>query len=280
MEECFFFKNSTYNLFGCLHKPDQSERQNGIGLVICSPFAEEKLWSHRVIVNCARYLCDNGFSVLRFDFMGHGDSEGNFVDCNIQTCLSDIECAMDIIKDRAQIKQLGLLGLRLGATLAALFAEKKLSPDFIILWEPIVQVETYLKQYLRSNLTTQMANYKEIKYTREQMISDLLSGLPVNIDGYLMSAEYYQQASSVDLGKLSLNYFKPTCLVHISKSGSEKIPKSITELYQNYYQLNSKTELKMVKEKPFWSDVKAYYQKAESLSSSTLRFLEQFVAKD
>ena len=275
MEDCFYFKNKTYKLFGCLHKPEKSERQNGVGLVICSPFADEKLWSHRVIVSFARYLSDHGFFVFRFDYMGHGDSEGSFEDSNIQTRLSDIKCAIDIIKEKSQIHKVGLLGLRLGATLAALCAEDKVCPNFMVLWEPIINVDKYLKQCLRSNLTTQMVTYKEIKYTREQMIEDLLSGHSVNIDGYMMSSTFYQQASSVDIGKLSLKYSKPVCLVHISKSDIGKAPKSITELYQKYYQLNSSAELKTIIEKPFWSDVKAYYQMAEDLFSSTLYWLNQ-----
>jgi len=276
MEDCFFFKNSTYNLFGCLHKPNKSDGQNGIGIVICSPFAEEKLRSHRIIVNFARYLADNGFTVLRFDYMGHGDSDGDFEDGNIETRMSDIKCAMNTIKEKSTIQKVGLFGLRLGATLAVLCEEDRVSSNFMVLWEPIVQVGNYLKQCLRSNLTTQMATYKAINYTREQMINDLLSGHSVNVDGYLISSKFYQQGSSVDLGKMSFTYSNPVSIVHISKSDTGKAPKSIAEIYQKYSLLNSNAELKIVKERPFWNDVKAYYQTAESLFPSTLAFLKQF----
>ena len=275
MEDCFFFKNSTYNLFGCLHKPDKPERRNGIGLVICSPFAEEKLWSHRVIVNFARCLANNGFSVLRFDYMGHGDSEGSFEDSDIETRLSDIKCAVDIIKEQFEIHKIGLLGLRLGAALAAVYAERDLTLAFLVLWEPIIHVETYLKQCLRANLATQMSTYKKIKYTRKQMIEDFKAGKNINIDGYLMSADLFQQASSIDLVKRTLEYSGPVNIMHISKIDNVKAPIGITELHQKYKQKNSSAELNIITEEPFWQSVKAYYQKSDNLFNATLDFFNK-----
>ena len=73
-EKPFIFPNGSYNLFGILHEPEIES--NGEGFVFCSPFAEEKLWAHRVFVNFARELARLGYTVLRFDYMGHGDSEG------------------------------------------------------------------------------------------------------------------------------------------------------------------------------------------------------------
>ena len=54
MEECYFFNNKRYRLFGHMYRPDNIEKENGCGIVICDPFAEEKLWSQRVMVNFAR----------------------------------------------------------------------------------------------------------------------------------------------------------------------------------------------------------------------------------
>ena len=273
MEDCFFFKNSTYNLFGCLHKPGQSEKQKEIGLVICSPFAEEKLRTHRVIVNFARYLADNGFTVLRFDYMGHGDSEGSFEDSDIETRLSDIKCAVEIIKEKSKIQKVGLLGLRLGATLAALCAEDKACPNFMVLWEPVFEAGKYFNQCLRSNLTTQMSTYKKIIYTREQMLQDMKSGKAVNIDGYLISSIFYQQALSVNLNKMLPKYSSPVLITHISKNSGGKAPNNLTNLYQKYFQTNPASSLAIVKEMPFWSNVNNYYQKTEKLYASTFSWL-------
>ena len=67
-ETPFFFSNQGQNLFGVLHEPCTDGRQTGF--LLCYPFAEEKLWVHRVYVNFARELARRGYPVLRFDYMG------------------------------------------------------------------------------------------------------------------------------------------------------------------------------------------------------------------
>ena len=88
METPLFFKNINYKLFGVLHQPEHGElTKPSLGIVFCHPFAEEKLIVHRVMVNLARRLTKEGIYCLRFDYMGHGDSDGNFEDSTIETRL-------------------------------------------------------------------------------------------------------------------------------------------------------------------------------------------------
>ena len=141
----------------------------------------------KLLVNFARSLVLAGYTVLRFDYTGHGDSDGIFEDSNVETRLLDIGRAVEIIREKTNVDRVGLLGLRLGATFGVLWAEKNDGIDALLLWEPVLNVRKYLLQCLRSNLTSQMSIYRKIKYTREQMIQDLEEGRPVNIDGYLMS---------------------------------------------------------------------------------------------
>jgi alpha/beta superfamily hydrolase len=159
-ETPFYFPNGNYQLFGILYRPEKMVRDTGF--VFVHPFAEEKLWTQRVYVNFARELAQHGYPVLRFDEMGHGDSEGNFEESTIETRLSDINSAIaQIRKDIPEIKKIGLLGLRFGATLASLAAEKSELIHQLILWEPIVDGEKYMQEMLRINLTTQTAVYKK-----------------------------------------------------------------------------------------------------------------------
>jgi len=50
-ETPFFFPNGNYQLFGVLHEAEAPSKNEGF--VFCAPFAEEKLWAHRVFVNFA-----------------------------------------------------------------------------------------------------------------------------------------------------------------------------------------------------------------------------------
>lgn len=281
-ETPFFFKNNNCNLFGVLHVPDinasklkpKTSNTDNHGVVLCCPFAEEKLWSHRVFVNFARLLAKNGYTILRFDYMGHGDSEGDFEDFTVETRLSDIAKSVEVIKEKANVAHVGLLGLRLGTTLAAISAEENPGIDFLILWEPVVKVEEYLQQCLRSNLATQMATYKKIIRTRKEITQDLLNGKVANIDGYLMSGEFYRQAASIDLAKRDIKFSRPVQIVQISRNENLSIKKAYTDLYENKYkQGNRHSELSVVVEKPFWSEIKTYYQEAPNLFQKTLSWL-------
>ena len=81
-EQPLFVPVSSENLFTIIHRPLHEEIK---GLfVFCHPFAEEKLWSHRVYVSFARALAAKGFVVARFDLRGYGDSDGEFIDISVE----------------------------------------------------------------------------------------------------------------------------------------------------------------------------------------------------
>src|SRR5262245_18163177 len=77
-ETPFYFGRESSPLFGVFHAPARTTCLPAF--VFCHPFAEEKLWTHRVFVSFARRLAAEGYPVLRFDYMGNGDSAGDFRD--------------------------------------------------------------------------------------------------------------------------------------------------------------------------------------------------------
>ena len=279
-EEPFFYKTQKdYELFGIMHYPNGKDKSNhNCGIIFCSPFAEEKLWSHRVFVNFARLLAGEGYAVLRFDYMGHGDSDGSFEDSTIETRLSDIESSVEIIKQKADINKVGLLGLRLGASLAVVTAEKNRDIDFLILWEPVVKVETYLQQCLRSNLAMQMAIYKKIVENRKKITGKLIDGKSANIDGYMMSRAFYEQASKIDLINYDINFSNPVKILQISRNKKKLFKKDLEELFQKKYkEANQFNELSIAVEEPFWSEIKTYYQNAHDLFDKTQSWLSNVI---
>ena len=77
MEKTVTFNHNDKRLFGILHLPDDSPAERLVMMVIGG--AQTRIASHRMYVQLARYLCDNGVAVFRFDYEGLGDSEGDFV---------------------------------------------------------------------------------------------------------------------------------------------------------------------------------------------------------
>ena len=204
-ETAFFFKNNTQNIFSVLHTP--KETSSKVGWVLCHPFAEEKLWSHRVFVSLARFLSKRGCFVLRFDYRGHGDSDGEFQDISLDDQLSDIYKAVDTLTDKyPDINEIGLIGLRYGATLASIAAESNKKIKNLVLWDPILNLEDYLQELLRVNLTTQMVLHGKIISNRDELTKQILSGESVNIDGYEISKSLYQSAKNINLNQLKKNF--------------------------------------------------------------------------
>ena len=78
----FYFGDSSRRLFGIYHPPKgQSPRSHGI--VLCCPFGQEYMRSHRAFRQLANLLSRRGFHVFRFDYHGTGDSDGESTEASV-----------------------------------------------------------------------------------------------------------------------------------------------------------------------------------------------------
>lgn len=77
MKEHVWINSRNKRLSAMLHIPDSFK--SGTPLVVCCHgFTGNKVGYNHITLNLANYLEERDFSVLRFDFLGSGDSEGNF----------------------------------------------------------------------------------------------------------------------------------------------------------------------------------------------------------
>jgi exosortase A-associated hydrolase 2 len=267
-EKPFFFPNNNYNLFGVLHLPENTPVVGGF--VFCHPFAEEKLWTHRVYVTFARELVERGYAVLRFDYMGQGDSDGEFENSTVTSRLSDIKCAINAIKELASVKTINLLGLRFGAMLAAIVAEEVDCVSKLILWNPVTNGNKYMQENLRTNLTTQLATYKKIQFDRKSLVQQMKEGKTVDIDGYYMTYELFTEACAIDLCKRRIA-FSGDCFISQIGKASQPIRKEIQDFAVQYSQVT----ITQSAEEPFWKEIRNWYNRADNLFTDTLNWLEK-----
>lgn len=113
----------------------------------------------------AEQLAQRGFSTLRIDFRGVGDSEGRFEETTYSSQVADCLAAMDFLSTYPRIDRdrMFLLGWSQGGLVAALAAARTNRPSGVALWaavgEPIVSFQnlvgrdSYLKG-LKSRETT------------------------------------------------------------------------------------------------------------------------------
>jgi len=270
MEEHFFFKNSSgKELFGVIHSPEKPSTR---GVLICHPLFEEKLHVHRVLVDFSRLLCSSGFVAMRFDYFGDGDSQGEFEQATLETRLADISSASDFFRKKTSVDKLALLGVRFGATLAYLSAEKRGLVDALILWAPIRKGNEYLLQLLRMNLTHQVVVYKKVLYTREDLIKGLSQGKNINVEGYEITRELYEKVSKVDLLAEDKKYKGKVALFQFSPNPSE-IDQDMERL-RDLYSRNDISELLTCVDPPFWADMKYYPPSVNDLFGKTLNWIK------
>jgi exosortase A-associated hydrolase 2 len=269
-ETPFFFSGTPgapSHLFGILHEvADTSARPV---VVLCAPFVEEKLWAHRTLVSAARAMAAAGYPVLRFDYAGTGESDGDFAEATLETHLADVRAALAEARSRTGRESAVLVGVRFGAAIAGLAAEADGGVSHLALWAPIMDGGRYMQELLRSNLSTQLAAYKAIRHDRAALVALMESGATVNVDGYELSHAMYTQCSAVGLGG-GPRPFAGACLVaQVEPTGAAPLARDLEAVAAAY---RAATVVR-VAEDPFWKEVPVFCGRADRLTQATLDWL-------
>ena len=144
--EPLYFTSGTHTLFGWLHSPHGVPSSN-MGLVICNAFGYEAICAHRSIRAFAQNVASAGVPVLRFDYSGTGDSED--IDPNsdqLEAWTRNVIDAVAALRRHTGIEQVGLLGFRLGAMVAALAAAQGADATALIAVAPVISGRRYLRE--------------------------------------------------------------------------------------------------------------------------------------
>lgn len=139
-----FFGDPAGPLFGALNEPPPGA-ERGHGVLICPPIAQEHVRTHWALRQLAAALARAGFHALRFDWYGVGDSAGHAGEGGVARWVEDARDAAQELRDATGLRKISVVGLRFGATLAAL-AGRRLKPQSVVLWDPILDGARYLRE--------------------------------------------------------------------------------------------------------------------------------------
>lgn len=126
-------------LFGWFH-PAAGRR----GVVLCGAYGFEQMAAHRPWRALAQQLAAAGCPTLRFDYPGEGDSSDPDA-TGVAVCVTAIRQAVRFLRETAGVTEIVLVGLRLGATFAALAAEAEPVTRLVLL-APVVTGRAYLRE--------------------------------------------------------------------------------------------------------------------------------------
>ena len=192
--EPIFFGAAKRPLFGWFHFPLHLEDVQGhrLGLVICNPFGYEAICAHRSLKRFAQATADLGLPCLRFDYDGTGDSFGSDFDPErLQAWISSVHQAIDALKTRAAVDRVVLLGVRLGATLAALAAVDRTDVIGLVAIAPVLVGKAYLHELRALQMTLDLL-------PAPATFSCLPAGTQESV-GFAISAETQRKLAQIDL---------------------------------------------------------------------------------
>lgn len=131
----FTFRSARQQIFGILHLPVSKRKVPLVVLVHGWSGNLLGVWN-AFFVKAARSFAKNGFAVLRFDFRGSGNSEGEFEDQTISSMLLDLKNVLDQITEHKAIdgNKVVLIGHSQGGYISILHAPNDKRVKAMILW--------------------------------------------------------------------------------------------------------------------------------------------------
>lgn len=131
----FFFGPPQRQLFGYFHDGGYAADRAAL---LCPPWGIEYENSHRAMRMLAQRLADAGHHVLRFDYSGTGDSWGETTAADLDRWQEDVALAIRELQTRSGCTEVCLVGLRLGAHVAATAVGRRAPVSSVVLWDPVV----------------------------------------------------------------------------------------------------------------------------------------------
>jgi pimeloyl-ACP methyl ester carboxylesterase len=184
-----FFGPKRRSLFGWFHEPPDAVRRD-LAIVLCPPLGHEYVNSHRPMRHLADRLAEGGIPVLRFDYDGTGNSAGGDEDeSRVVAWTQSVAEAIAELRELTDGSRIGLLGVRLGATLAVA-AAAKLEVDCLMAWAPCTSGRLYAREMKALHLTGAKSN-------------DGTAAGQIEPGGFLMTEETQREIGCIDLKSLS-----------------------------------------------------------------------------
>lgn len=188
----YFFGESPRRLYACHHLPAVAS-VSAKAVLICNATGHEYERSHRTIRQLALQLAKSGHHVLRFDYLGTGDSAGEYAHSGPAEWRQDVTAAIDECQQISGHRQICVIGLRLGATLAAQAAAVRQDVESLVLYAPIADAKSLLDEWERAQVE------HERKHGRTAR-----SGIPGEVLGYALTDTF-----RAELGALALPETNP-----------------------------------------------------------------------
>jgi pimeloyl-ACP methyl ester carboxylesterase len=176
---------------------------------------DEAMW-----INIASELEAKEYASIRFDFNGHGESEGAFEKMTVLNEIEDAKCVYACAEELPYVRSISVIGHSQGGVVASMFAGEMGAQKVakLVLLAPAAVLR---EDAIRGN--TMGATYDSLNPPEK-----------VHIYGkYSIGRDYITTARTLRIYETAQNYTGPVCLIH--GTGDVIAPYSYSERYASVY---------------------------------------------
>lgn len=195
MQECIWIESREHKMLGIMEY-DKPENKGKNLIVLIHGFTGTKSETHRLYRKLSNALSSKEYTVLRFDFVGSGDSDGDFRDMTINGEIEDALNVLRYCKENLLIEKIYILGFSLGGCVASILASKT-QCDGLVLWSPV---------------SNPFWNFYHIFGDRN--FNRGLKGEDIDCSGDVIGAEFFKELIYIDPLKHLNNYNNPVLIIH------------------------------------------------------------------
>lgn len=173
-----------------------------------------------LITEIATNLKEAGIASLRFDFNGHGESEGKFEDMTVLNELADANAILQYALNDKKIRNIYLVGHSQGGVVASMLAG--LYPDKVKKLVLLAPAAVLKENTLKGIIPGQTFDPKNIPST-------------ITLNGQKMGGFYFRTAQNLPIYEIAKKYQGPAEIVvgNNDKIAGIKYPKCYHEIYLN-----------------------------------------------
>lgn len=230
-KEVSFANSAGYTLSGIVRYSEPVEPTKYPVVIVLHGFSEHK--HHDLTADLANALVHHGFLTLRFDFHGHGESEGEFEEHTIEQQVDDVKCAIDFISDFkfADAERIAVVGTDIGGNIALLAAAKDKRIKILVVQGARSHFEHHLKSWFQPH---------DIKAL-------LATGFHEH-HNFNLKKDYVENARTFDVLEETKNIHVPVLFIH----GNDDFRVKIEEIRQLFLAANEPKALEEVENADHW----------------------------
>lgn len=140
----FFFGSPARRLFAIHHLPEKQGREIR-AVLLCNALGREYSDSHWALRQLANALAKKGHHVLRFDYFGTGDSDGETEGFTFEGMREDVVEAAQKLLSLSGCDAVTLVGVRVGGTFLSQMQFPDIKIEELVLWDPIIDGEIFIR---------------------------------------------------------------------------------------------------------------------------------------